>query len=66
MEIRTLGIDLGKTVFHVVGLNAAGEIVVRKKCSRKQLLQFTANLQARLIGMEACCGAHFLGRALRE
>jgi transposase len=66
MEIRTLGIDLGKTVFHVVGLNAAGEIVVRKKCSRKQLLQFTANLQVHLIGMEACCGSHFLGRALRE
>jgi transposase len=66
MEIRTLGIDLGKTVFHVVGLNAAGEIVVRKKCSRKQLLRFTANLQVHLIGMEACCGSHFLGRALRE
>lgn len=66
MEIRTLGIDLGKTVFHLIGVNAAGEIVVRKKCSRKQLLQFTANLQVGLIGMEACCGAHFLGRALRE
>ena len=66
MEIETIGIDLGKTVFHLVGLNAAGEMVIRKKCSRKQLLHFTANLQARLIGMEACCGAHFLGRALRE
>ena len=66
MEIRTIGIDLGKTVFHLVGLNAAGEVVLRKKCSRKQLLQFTANLQVGLMGMEACCGAHFLGRALRE
>jgi transposase len=66
MEIHTLGIDLGKTIFHMVGLNAAGEIVVRKKCSRQQLLQFTANLQVGLIGMEACCGSHFLGRALRE
>src|ERR1700758_2139642 len=66
MEIHTLGIDLGKTMFHLVGLNAAGEIVLRKKCSRKQLLQFPANLQVGLIGMEACCGAHFLGRALRE
>jgi hypothetical protein len=35
-------------------------------CSRTQLLQFTANLQADLIGMEACAGAHFLGRTLRE
>ena len=49
MEIHTLGIDLGKTIFHLVGLNAAGEVVLRKKCSRKQLLQFTANLQVGLI-----------------
>jgi hypothetical protein len=34
MEIRTIGIDLGKTVFHLVGFNARGEVVVRKKCSR--------------------------------
>jgi transposase len=66
MELHTIGIDLGKTVFHLVGLNLRGEVVVRKKFSRKQLLQFTANLQVGLIGMEACGGAHFLGRALRE
>ena len=66
MEIHTIGIDLGKTVFHLVGLNARGEVVVRKKCSRDQLLRFTANLQVTLIGMEACGGAHFLARALRE
>ena len=61
MEIHTVGIDLGKTVFNLVGLR--GEVVVRKKFSRKQLLHFTANLQVGLIGMEACGGAHFLGRA---
>src|ERR1700757_3692373 len=66
MEIRTIGIDLGKTVFHLVGLNARGEVVVRKKCSRTQLLRFTSNLRKCLIGMEACGGSHFLGRALRE
>src|ERR1700747_3221227 len=66
MEIRTIGIDLGKTVFHLVGVNARGEVVVRKKCSRTQLLRFTANLRACLIGMEACGGSHFLGRAVRE
>ncbi len=66
MEIHTMGIDLGKTVFHLVGLNHRGEVVVRKKFSRKQLLHFTANLRVELIGMEACGGAHFLGRALRE
>ena len=66
MEIRTIGIDLGKTVFHLVGLNARGEVVVRKKCSRTQLLGFTSKLCECLIGMEACGGSHFLGRALRE
>ncbi len=66
MELHTIGIDLGKTVFHLVGLNRRGEIVVRKKFSRTQLLRFTANLHLELIGMEACGGAHFLGRLLRE
>src|SRR5271157_3996465 len=66
MEIHTIGIDLGKTVFHLVGLNVHGEVVVRKKFSRKQLLRFTSKVQVALIGMEACGGAHFLSRALRE
>jgi transposase len=66
MELHTIGIDLGKTVFHLVGLNLRGEVVVRKKFSRTQLLRFTANIQVELMGMEACGGAHFLGRALRE
>ena len=66
MELHTIGIDLGKTVFHLLGLNLHGEVVVCKKFSRTQLLRFTANVHVELIGMEACGGAHFLGRALRE
>jgi transposase len=66
MELHTLGIDLGKTVFHAVGLNKRGDVVMRKKFSRTQLLRFTANLKVDLIGMESCGGAHFLGRSLRE
>src|SRR6266404_1270334 len=66
MELHTIGIDLGKTVFHLVGLNSRGEVVMRKKFSRTQLLRFTANVHVGLIGMEACGGSHFLGRALRE
>lgn len=66
MDIHTIGIDLGKTTFHLVALNEKGEVVARKKFSRKQLLHFTANKKVHLIGMEACGGAHFLGRALRE
>jgi transposase len=66
MDIHMIGIDLGKTVFHLVGLNQRGEVVLRKKLSRLQLLRFTANRQVHLIGMEACGGAHFLGKALEE
>ena len=42
MEIHTIGIDLAKTIFHLVGVNASGEVVMRKKCSRNQLLCFTS------------------------
>ena len=66
MELQTIGTDLGKTVFHLVGLNLRGEVAVRKKFSRTQLLRFTANIHVELIGMEACGGSHFLGRALRQ
>jgi transposase len=66
MKLHAIGIDLGKTVFHLVGLSQRGEVVVRKKFSRAQLLRFTSKVQVDLIGMEACVGSHFLGKALRE
>jgi transposase len=66
MELQTLGIDLGKTSFHLVGLDLRGSVVVRKRMSRSQLLHFTSNLRVELIGMEACGGAHFLGLALQQ
>jgi hypothetical protein len=47
MELHTIGIDLGKTVFHLVGLNLRGEVVVRKKYSRKQRLHFTAKAEGK-------------------
>ncbi len=66
MQIHSVGIDLGKTTFHLVALGAAGKVLVRKKFTQKQLLAFTANMETSLIGLEACSGAHFLGRALRK
>src|SRR6478609_9514640 len=66
MQVDSVGIDLGKSTFHLVALGAAGKVLVRKKFSRKQLLVYTANMPASLIGLEACSGAHFLGRALRK
>ncbi len=49
MELHTIGIDLGKTVFHLIALNRSGESVVRKKFLRNQLLRFTANVQVYLM-----------------
>src|SRR5580698_3737201 len=66
MQIHSVGIDLGKTTFHLVALGAAGKVLVKKKFTQKLLLAYTANLQTSLIGLEACSGAHFLGRALRK
>src|SRR5499427_956871 len=66
MEVHTIGIDLGKTLFHLVGVDASGAVVVRKRCSRVQLLAYTAKIRVHRIGMESCSGSHFLGRALRE
>ena len=66
MQIESIGIDLGKTIFHLVALCSRGQVVVRKKLSRQQPLLYTANLPSSLIGMEACVEPHFLGRALRE
>ena len=65
MQIRSVGIDLGKTTFHLVALGDNGKVLLKKKFTQKQLITFTANMQTSLIGMEACAGAHFLGRALR-
>jgi transposase len=66
MELHAIGIDLGKTLFHLVGVDSRGNVIVRKRCSRTQLLAYTANVRVGLIGLEACSGSHFLGRALRE
>ncbi len=64
MKIHTIGFELGKTSFYLAGLDERGEVVVRKRFTRQQLLRFTGNRSVQRIGMEACGGSHFLGRAL--
>jgi transposase len=66
MRIASIGIDLGKTTFHLVALGERNKILLRKKFSRSQLIGYTANLPASLIGLEACAGSHFLGTVLRQ
>jgi transposase len=63
--IETIGIDIGKNSFHVVGQDERGAIVLRQKWSRGQVEARLANMPPCLIGMEACGGAHHLSRKLK-
>jgi transposase len=62
--VATIGIDIGKNAFHVVGLDRRGAIVLRERWSRGQVQARLANMPPCLIGMEACVGAHHLSRGL--
>ena len=64
-QVTTIGIDIGKNSFHLIGLDGAGNIVQRRKLSRGQLIVRLANVPPCLIGMEACVGAHDLSRRLQ-
>src|SRR5512136_3051215 len=64
--IATMGIDIGKNSFHVVGLDQRGAIVLRQKWSRGQIEARLANMPPCLIGMEACVGGHHLSRKLQS
>lgn len=65
MKISVLGIDLGKNVFHVHGVDEQGRRVLQKQFSRAKLLEFMGRLEPCLVGLEACGGAHQLGRTLQ-
>src|SRR5918999_779601 len=64
-EIAVVGIDIGKTTFHVIGLDRRGAVVLRQRWSRSQVEARSANMPPCLIGMEACVGAHHLSRKLK-
>lgn len=63
--ISTIGIDIGKNSFHVIGFDERGAIVLRQKQSRGQIAVRFANLPRCLVGMEACVGSHHLSRRLQ-
>jgi transposase len=65
-DISVVGIDIAKRVFHLVGMDERGKIVMRTRCSRGEVLPLLANLVPTTIGMEACGGAHYWARCLRE
>src|SRR5918911_1080627 len=63
--IAVLGIDLGKNSCSLAGLDASGAVVLRRRMRRETVLAFAAGLPPCVVAMEACCGAHHLGRALQ-
>jgi transposase len=66
MYIAVLGIDLGKNSCSVVGLDGDGRAVLRRRLHRAGVVKLASGLPACVMAMEACCGAHHLGRALRD
>jgi hypothetical protein len=54
MQITTIGLDLAKSVFQVHGVDATGQVLVRKSLRRSQMLPFFAKLPPCLVGIEAC------------
>src|SRR5215471_13000189 len=56
--VATIGLDISKNTFHLVGLDRRGAIVMRTKVSRNQLVRCLANLPSCLLGLEAGSGSH--------
>ena len=62
MDIVIVGIDLGKNSCSLAGLDASGRVVLRRRMRRSALGSFVTSLRRCVVAMEACCGAHHLGR----
>ena len=65
-EIRVLGIDLGKDICSVVGMDGAGKVLLRSRMRRDTALKLTAGIPSCIVAMEACCCVHHLGHHLRN
>ncbi|WP_321852687.1 IS110 family transposase, partial [Burkholderia diffusa] len=57
-----MGTDIGKSAFHVVGLDFAGKPVFRNRFTRESLIEFLARASPTVVGMEACPGSNWLAR----
>src|SRR3978361_1028917 len=66
MQIAVLGIDLGKNSCSVVGLDTTGRVVLKRRLHRDGVLKLAASMPSCVMAMEACYGAHHLGRILRD
>jgi transposase len=64
--LSVIGVDIGKDVFHIVGFDDAGHIVIRRKIKRLAFVATFENLPRCVVGLEACLSAHFVSRTLRR
>lgn len=64
--LATIGIDIGKDVFHIVGFDTDGRIAFRRKIKRLALADTFRKLPPCIVRMEACLSAHFVSRTLRQ
>src|SRR5262245_60669965 len=65
-KLSVVGIDIAKQVFHLVGMDEHGTILMRKRLYRVEVMAFIAQLPPTLMGMEACGEAHYWARRFRE
>ena len=65
-DLAVIGIDIGKDVFHVVGFDTGGQVVLRRMIKRLGLVTFFEQLPRCVVGLEACLSAHFVSRTLRK
>lgn len=65
-DITTIGLDIAKNVFQLHGVDAQGQVVLRKALRRANMIAFFTKLPPCLIGMEACATAHHWARTLME
>ena len=63
--ITTIGLDIAKSVFQVHGIDAEGQVVVRRQLKRRYVLAFFEKLPRCLIGIEACASSHYWSRELQ-
>ena len=63
--VKTIGLDIAKSVFQVHGVDADGQVVIRRKLKRRYLLAFFEKLPACLVGIEACATSHHWSRQLQ-
>jgi transposase len=65
-QLSVVGVDIGKDVFHIVGFDPDGAIVLRRKIKRLTLVSTFEKLPRCIVGLEACLSAHFVSRTLRR